>query len=72
MNTVTTEGESFCCPVCLGEILNRDASDDSDDEESIFCEGYCDSWVHRRSIGLTKKALIKYRESNNPYMCPSC
>ena len=69
---LTTEGKSYYCLVCLDEILNRDTSDNNDDEETIFCEGYCDSWVHRRCIGLTKKALISYRESNNPYMCPSC
>ena len=69
---LTTEGESFCCPVYLGEVLHCEASNDCDDDESIFCEGDCDSWVHRHCIGLPKKALINYRTSNNPFMCPSC
>ena len=66
------EGESYYCSVCLGEILNRDASGDNHDEETIFCEGYCDSWVHRHCIGLTNKPLISYRESNNHKykLCP--
>ena len=55
------EGECFCFPVCLREVKNREATDDNDDDESIFCEGDCDSWIHRRCISLPKRALINIR-----------
>ena len=27
---IATEGECFCCPVCLGEVKNRKATNDND------------------------------------------
>ena len=66
------EGECTCCPVCLEEVACREACDDNDDDESIFCEGDCDSWVHRRCIGLPKRVLIQHKTTNNPFFCPTC
>jgi len=49
----TNESESFRCLMCSEDVLHWAISDDSDDDDSIFCEGDCDSWVHRRCIGLS-------------------
>ena len=38
------------CSICLDPIVY--ASDDHDGQDSVYCEGLCDGWIHRRCAGL--------------------
>jgi len=41
-------------------------------EDSIFCEGACDSWVHRRCAGQPKIVIESIKLSDKPFLCPFC
>ena len=34
--------------------------------------GQCKFWLHRKCVGLTKKAYIEIGNSEDPYVCPHC
>jgi len=38
----------------------------------IFCEGACDSWIHRRCAGLPKIVFESIKLSEKPFFCPFC
>ena len=42
--------------------------------ESIFCEGECQEWMHKRCAGLAKHALEFYSDPTRsiPFQCPHC
>ena len=52
------------CPICEDNI-------DDSVHDSIFCEGYCQAWVHRGCGGLSKPAHAKAK-SIPSWKCPSC
>ena len=45
--------ESTTCPICLDPII--DATEDTEGQEAIFCEGECDAWLHRQCAGLSQR-----------------
>ena len=52
------------CPICLDNIV--DPSPEHDGEDSIYCDGICQEWLHRRCAGLSVaafKAINKDPES---------
>lgn len=64
---------SFTCPICCDIIIdNKDGAGD----DSIYCEGLCDTWIHRRCAGLSTSAFKTINEdpdkANKPYKCPHC
>ena len=62
--------KSFICPVCEETI--KDPSPTSEGQESIFCEGTCNTWLHRKCAGLSKKAFQNVSNSNKLFLCPCC
>jgi len=52
-------------PICEDFIINNT-------QDSIYCEGECNSWIHRCCAGLTKAALVDAAESGNSFLCPHC
>uniref|UniRef100_A0A1X7TUC5 PHD-type domain-containing protein n=1 Tax=Amphimedon queenslandica TaxID=400682 RepID=A0A1X7TUC5_AMPQE len=58
---------SICCGICDKNVL-----DDPRGEESIFCEGSCQVWVHRRCIGLSFTSFEAAPSSPDPFLCPTC
>ena len=44
------KASKYCCPICQDEI-------DDDCQDSIYCEGDCQTWVHRGCGGLSKQAF---------------
>ena len=64
------DGESFVCTICLESIAPP--TDDNDERELIFCEGKCDSWLHRKCAGLPKPIFDSIRLSETPFHCPFC
>ena len=55
------------CAIC-DELIND--ADDGDD--SIFCDGSCQGWLHRQCAGLSKKRFQIIGESSDPFYCPHC
>ena len=53
------------CSICEQDII-----DDRDD--SVFCEGICQTWLHRRCAGLSKQVFAILSKSKDPYMCSFC
>lgn len=41
-------------------------------QDSIFCNGGCDTWLHRGCAGLSKAALKAASKSNDPFNCMKC
>jgi hypothetical protein len=41
-------------------------------QDSIFCEGKCQSWVHRRCVGLSENSFKDLSNSTSPFLCPYC
>ena len=62
--------EVVICPVCEDNI--DDPSDNSDGDDSVFCEGFCNVWFHRRCAGLSIQAFKKLTKSKEPFMCYQC
>ena len=38
----------------------------------MFCDGVCNTWLHRGCAGLSKPAFKKIAASNDPFYCPHC
>ena len=56
--------------MCNEIIVDQVGSKPGDD--SIYCDGNCSSWLHRRCAGLTKSAFDTISKSDNPFHCPHC
>ena len=48
-------GQASICPICCDVIVDATAGEDAHD--SIFCDGACNGWLHRRCAGLPKAAF---------------
>lgn len=62
--------EKTVCPVCDEHIV--DATDGKLGQESIFCDGACQAWLHRKCAGLSKSTFSELSKSIKPYQCPHC
>ena len=41
-------------------------------QDSISCDGDCNTWLHRGCAGLSKKAFRALKDSEKPFYCVSC
>lgn len=58
------------CAICLKLIIDR--SDVSDGEDSVFCEGACQRWLHRSCAGLPDPAFDLIHNSDEKFYCFPC
>ena len=58
------------CAICLEVIEDR--SDTSEGQDSVFCEGECQRWLHRTCAGLTDAAFDNIRRSDECFHCYQC
>ena len=58
------------CPIREDTIL--DDSNGQKGQDSIFCHGDCNTWLHRGCAGLSKKAFRALKDSEKPFYCVSC
>ena len=68
----TKENEEAICLICQPIIIEGEGDDNADSDDTIFCEGGCKGWLHRKCIGMSKLAYDKLTNSEDPYMCPNC
>ena len=60
----------FICPICDDAIVNCSSKDKGQDV--VFCDGHCNTWLHRGCAGLSKISFKKVTESNDPFYCTRC
>ncbi len=61
--------ENTCaCSVCEKTIYDKGKKS----QDSVFCEGTCQAWMHRICCGLPKEAFKKVQDLNEPYLCNYC
>ncbi len=58
------------CSICEKFILDDNKGQKGQD--SIFCEGACQAWLHRGCTGLSKKKFLALKVSNESFSCVSC
>ena len=60
------------CGICLNDIV--DQSEKSDGEDSVFCEGACQKWLHRTCVGLSDATFEVIRKTNDncKFYCYQC
>ena len=67
--------ESSCLyTICEETILERDDAKNISGDESIFCQGDCNGWLHRRCAGLNTAtfAQLSATKDDTSFFCPSC
>lgn len=60
--TASNIDEQVVCPICEETI----------EDESIQCDGICDSWLHRRCAGLSQQAFERASQSDESFFCSLC
>ena len=69
----TSVSDHAClCKICDEAIIEPKGKKKGDD--SIFCSGDCDGWVHRRCAGPKKAKFIAYTNTDESvkFFCPTC
>ena len=61
-----------CCPVCGNTIIEEDEEQGVTGDDALFCEGQCNTWIHRTCLGLNNKLYQALTEADDPYLCPHC
>ena len=56
------------CPVCDKAVVDRGRKS----QDSIFCEGLCQAWLHRCCAGLGSVRFAQLCNDSEPFHCPSC
>ena len=64
------EDSPSVCPVCLNPIV--DATVEKEDQEGIYCENICNSWIHRQCASLSQARYKFYEQGDDPFYCPHC
>lgn len=62
--------DKILCPVCDEYIV--DTTDGKPGQDSIFCDGTCQAWLHRKCAGLSKSTFSELSKSIKPYQCSHC
>ncbi len=44
----------------------------SNKQDAIFCDGNCNTWLHRRCAGLSQPAFQKLSNTDSSFFCPHC
>ena len=51
----------FTCPICEEIVQDLPADKESEaghDHDAVFCEGKCNTWLHRRCAGLSRSLFV--------------
>ena len=55
------------CSECI-----KEATDECQGQEALFCDGICQRWFHRRCIGVNREQFELLTDSTEPFYCPAC
>lgn len=69
-STKKSKSTCFVCPICDESI--KDSSTRVSGQDSVFCDGVCNTWLHRRCAGLSKMLFVALSHSKDPFYCPHC
>ena len=71
-SSANNKGHIHLCKICDDAIVEPDSKKKGDD--SIFCNGECNGWIHRRCAGLSKAKFAAYTTSDESvkFYCPTC
>lgn len=58
------------CLVC--EKVIKDPTTTAKGQDSVFCEGICQGWIHRHCAGLSRPLFTAIVKSDNPFLCLYC
>ena len=62
---------NITCPICDENI--KEATKYRKGDDSIYCEGYCDAWIHRRCAGLSAVNFNMLSEAEDQtFFCIHC
>ena len=56
----------FTCPVCEEKIV--DVTESSPGQDSVFCVGKCNRWLHRQCVALSVTCFKQLDKSDEPYL----
>ena len=66
----TKEKEDTLCSVCNTIIIEE--ADNVPGDDTVYCEGDCKSWMHRKCVSMSKIIYDKLSNCEEPYLCPNC
>ena len=49
-----------------------DVTESSPGQDSVFCVGKCNTWLHRQCVALSVTCFKQLDKSDEPYLCPNC
>jgi len=64
------QGEEYICPICADVII--ESTEEVEGHDAIYCEGACNSWLHRQCAGLSKSLFLSFANSDKAYQCSHC
>ena len=70
MGTFTGQKPRAVCPIC--EEVIKGTNGRKKGQDAIFCEGECQSWMHRHCAGLSKNRFQELSSSQDMFLCPAC
>ena len=62
------KANTVMCSICEKAIVDSGRKG----QDSIFCEGSCQAWLHRCCAGLTRTRFDELSDDNASFHCPSC
>jgi len=60
----------YIFPVCLDEIT--EATTEIEGHDAIFCEGGCQTFIHRHHAGLSTPLFKAFQVLDRPFQCANC
>ena len=59
----------YTCPTCAQTIVKATANKEG--QESLFCEGNCNTWYHHLCAGVSTLQYEALSSSEEPFLCPT-
>ena len=63
-----TKANTAICPICEKAVVDSGRKS----QDSTFCEGSCQAWLHRCCTGLTRSRFDELSDNTLPFHCLNC
>ena len=57
---------------CICDFIIKTDNEANEGEDALFCEGFCQSWAHRKCLAHSKQLYKVISESGDPFSCSYC